>query len=288
MARPFTAGEIERLEVAVIGRPLTPQQRVDVERIHAEQGLDLTRAFFAAGAVTPFEAAALAAPRRTITSRSFAAPFTPLPFGTPTGLAPLSTQLPIPPPPPFGSTVQISARALVSQIPVVGPAVLPFLPISPLDAPAGARSVTGGIPVPFVSTGSIGFGEALGAGLGQFIGAIPGALGQIFSPAQQVQVALPGGSFPQIQQSARDRPIPGPSGPAGDPFQLPATAGGFESGLFRPTRASATPQIFHVRNPVTFAETWFGPLGAPLLWTRDLMAVKKVKRLARRARRAGG
>ncbi len=106
--------------------------------------------------------------------------------------------------------------------------------------------------------------------------------------------ALPGGSFPQISAgavlSARDRPIPGPSGPTGDPLLLPefAGGGGFESGLFRAARASATPQIFHVANPVTGVETWFGPLGAPLLWTRDLMAVRKVKRIARRARRAGG
>lgn len=266
---------------------LSPGDRQVLEGVHQSTGLQITESFFASLA-TPEAMASAARQRPTIRSGFFARGPLELPFGTP-GLAPPPIRGITPIPPVLvqaGVNIQISPRAVAALIPGIP---VSLAPITPLDLLVG-RTVAGGFRLPNISTGSFNFGD-ISAGLGTAIGALPGALLAAFAPQQQrgtfVGGSLPGGAV----LSARDRPIPGPSGPTGDPLLLPefvGGAGGFESGLFRPSRASATPQIFHVRNPVTNAETWFGPLGAPLLWTRDLMAVKKVKRLARRARRAGG
>jgi hypothetical protein len=61
-----------------------------------------------------------------------------------------------------------------------------------------------------------------------------------------------------------------------------ATAGA----LFRPTATTIRPaRVVVVPHPQTGAPTFFGHLGRPLLFSRDLSAARRVDRLARRARR---
>lgn len=56
--------------------------------------------------------------------------------------------------------------------------------------------------------------------------------------------------------------------------------------LFRPTATSIRPaRVIVVPHPQTGAPTFFGHLGRPLLFSRDLSAARRVDRLARRARR---
>lgn len=57
---------------------------------------------------------------------------------------------------------------------------------------------------------------------------------------------------------------------------------------FRPTLNGAVPQNHIAVNPATNKSTWFGPLGKPLLWSRDLQTVRRVRKLAGRARRVAG
>lgn len=49
-----------------------------------------------------------------------------------------------------------------------------------------------------------------------------------------------------------------------------------------------SPRTFALPNPATNRLTWFKPAGTPLLWSGDLTACGRVKRLARKAKRAGG
>jgi hypothetical protein len=56
--------------------------------------------------------------------------------------------------------------------------------------------------------------------------------------------------------------------------------------LFRPTATSIRPaRVIVVPHPQTGAPIFFGHLGRPLLFSRDLSAARRVDRLARRARR---
>jgi hypothetical protein len=57
--------------------------------------------------------------------------------------------------------------------------------------------------------------------------------------------------------------------------------------LFRPSASTGIrpARVVVVPHPVTGAPVFFGNLGRPLLWSRDLSAARKVDRLARRARR---
>jgi hypothetical protein len=54
---------------------------------------------------------------------------------------------------------------------------------------------------------------------------------------------------------------------------------------FRATPVGARAQFFRVPNPVTGQDTWFRPAGRPILWSGDLTACKRVKKVARRAAR---
>lgn len=55
---------------------------------------------------------------------------------------------------------------------------------------------------------------------------------------------------------------------------------------FVPTMAGMRPaRVFALPNPATGAVTFFGHLGRPLLFSRDMSAARKVDKLARRARR---
>lgn len=56
--------------------------------------------------------------------------------------------------------------------------------------------------------------------------------------------------------------------------------------LWNPTATSIRPaRVIVVSHPQTGAPVFFGHLGRPLLWSRDLSAARRVDRLARRARR---
>ncbi len=97
---------------------------------------------------------------------------------------------------------------------------------------------------------------------------------------------LPGGAFVPVQQQPGLIPgiigsLFGPSG--GAEVQLP-----FGGALFRTTagvgvRAKRTIMVPH---PISGEPVFFGHLGRPLLFSRDLQAARKVDRLARRARRS--
>jgi hypothetical protein len=109
-------------------------------------------------------------------------------------------------------------------------------------------------------------------------------------------------SYPQVQQAgygaalgALGRAIPGMIagygiGEAFDSPQLPAVAGGgvMAAGgtpMFRPTMAGYRAQTFRAQNPATGQDVYFKPAGRPILWSSDLTACKRVRKVAARARR---
>lgn len=55
--------------------------------------------------------------------------------------------------------------------------------------------------------------------------------------------------------------------------------------MFRPTMAGYRAQTFRAQNPVTGQDVYFKPAGRPILWSSDLSACKRVKKVARRAAR---
>lgn len=141
-----------------------------------------------------------------------------------------------------------------------------------------------------VSTGATGFGGFL-SGLADVIGAAAPIVGQFVGRP----VSLPGGSFVPAGQTGI---IADPAmaqldlGPLFGGGGLSATPQGGTMALlgspFRPTMAGAASKTFVIPNPVTGKATWFRPAGRPILWSGDLTVCKRVKRVARRARRAGG
>lgn len=144
--------------------------------------------------------------------------------------------------------------------------------------------------MPFVSTGSTGFGDAL-RGFADIIGAAAPIVGAFTGqPARLQPISVqPGGAVVPVSQAAFDLPglqVPGTGQTLRSPFV--ATTEVLVGSPFRPTMAGAAAKIFMIGNPVSGKATWFGPLGRPLLWSRDLSTCKRVKRIARRARRAGG
>jgi len=63
----------------------------------------------------------------------------------------------------------------------------------------------------------------------------------------------------------------------------------FQSGLFRAAAPTARPRSLVIAmNPVTGAPTFFKHVGAPILFSGDMAACRRVGRIARRARRRGG
>jgi len=83
------------------------------------------------------------------------------------------------------------------------------------------------------------------------------------------------------------RQIPGIIGGAAAGLGLEAFVGGNGAGtpMFRPTMAGARAQFFRIPNPASGQDTWFRPAGKPLLWSGDLTACKRVKKVARKAAR---
>ena len=134
--------------------------------------------------------------------------------------------------------------------------------------------------MPHVSTGAVGFGnQSFG---GQLIDAAL-RIGEAFiRPGGQ---AAPGGA--PIGLSFGD-PTPGLQIPGTDTTLLSPTSTAALGSPFRTGRCGATAAVHVKTNPTTGKATWFGPLGRPILWSRDLVVTKRVKKIARRAKRAGG
>lgn len=147
------------------------------------------------------------------------------------------------------------------------------LPGQPRSGPVFAPSAAPTSRVPFV------------AGAVPFIGG-----GGVPVP---LNLAMPGGALLPAAAGIAGRVITG-LGTLGGLSELGEFFGGGEGdvpmangvALFRPTATSIRPaRVIVVPHPQTGAPTFFGHLGRPLLFSRDLSAARKVDRLARRARR---
>lgn len=66
------------------------------------------------------------------------------------------------------------------------------------------------------------------------------------------------------------------------------SGGGCPTSPFTAGTAGARPTIFVAANPVTGRATWFRPAGRPILWSSDLSACRRVRKVAGRARRRLG
>lgn len=100
---------------------------------------------------------------------------------------------------------------------------------------------------------------------------------------------LLGGLAGGLAGTALNNPLTGQPLNFGVPFVDIAPSGG--AAIFEPYRQSVggyTAQNFIAPDPQSGALKWFGPLGKPLLWSRDLQAVRRVGKLAGRARRSMG
>jgi hypothetical protein len=131
----------------------------------------------------------------------------------------------------------------------------------------------------YVNTSLLG-----GGGEGGGFGGFGGLLGQGINLASQFfgPQAQPGGA-PTPSLFNFDLPgidIVGQGQGAGcSALQSPFASGG---------QRGSRPKI-HIRpDPITGRPVWFRPAGRPLLWSSDLTAVKRVRKIASRARRARG
>jgi hypothetical protein len=110
-----------------------------------------------------------------------------------------------------------------------------------------------------------------------------------------LNLALPGGALLPAAAGVAGRVIPRiitGLGTLGGISELGEFFGGGEEQqmagtmMFPPSRTSVrAARVFVVPHPQTGAPTFFGHLGRPLLFSRDLSAARRVDRLARRARR---
>jgi len=100
----------------------------------------------------------------------------------------------------------------------------------------------------------------------------------------QMQPFFPGFPSPTYEQ------FPGGQGPGLMPMNGAAAMGGgcpvspFRAGASMAARAVP----FVAVNPMSGKPVWFGPLGSPLLWSGDLRAVRRVRKIAGRAARFSG
>ena len=132
--------------------------------------------------------------------------------------------------------------------------------------------------MPHVSTGPTPFGGGFGGSL------IDAALriGERFIPFPGQ--AAPGGA--PLGLSFGD-PTPGIQIP-GTGMTLGDTAAVAPGQAFRTGRCGAVASVHVKTNPTTGKPTWFGPLGRPILFSRDVRAAKTLKRVGRIARRVTG
>jgi len=119
------------------------------------------------------------------------------------------------------------------------------------------------------------------AGVGSLLGLLPGiGLGLGVEKAVEFVGGLFGGGEETGMASTRNLALPG-----GRSVEVSLPLGG---ALFRVGRQSLRPaRVVVIPNPLTGEPTFFGNLGKPLLFTRDLSAAKKVAKLARRVSRRG-
>lgn len=142
--------------------------------------------------------------------------------------------------------------------------------------------------MPFVSTGGFGFGDFVT----DLVRGIPDIIGAIRGPGRQQFPIAPGGApIIDVRQVRGGVDLPGLQVPFTDltvrsPFTSDTSA--LLGSPFRPTMAGASAKLFMLPNPVTGKPTWFAPKGRPLLWSGDLTTCKRVRRIARRAKRSGG
>jgi hypothetical protein len=123
---------------------------------------------------------------------------------------------------------------------------------------------------------------SVGQGIAAIIQAFKGGQAQAMPGGAPFSMPIPGSlNLPSIFAPSFGGVVGGSSttAPAGCPSGSPFSGGGMV----------ARPSTFFVPNPVTGKLTWFKPAGQPLLWSGDLSAAKRVRRVARLAkRRAGG
>lgn len=108
------------------------------------------------------------------------------------------------------------------------------------------------------------------------IGSIAGILGQVFGPSGQQGTSpftLPGGA------SAFDV-TPG--------FAITPQGSNNLFEPFVPSMSGHRAQRFIGINPTSGRQTWFGPMGQPVLWTGDFRAARRVRKIAGKARRRVG
>ncbi len=119
--------------------------------------------------------------------------------------------------------------------------------------------------------------------------AFPVSTQQGYPPSPWAAVAggaMPASYAPAGVAGSLLRQLPGMLGglAIGEGYEMLAGGGG-GTPMFRPTMAGARAQFFRTQNPATGQDTWFRPAGRPLLWSGDLTACKRVKKIARRASR---
>jgi hypothetical protein len=129
----------------------------------------------------------------------------------------------------------------------------------------------------YVNTSLLGGGE--GGSWGGLLGQALNTASQIWGPNQ----ARPGGAAISFQMPSLDMPfmdiVPQGQGAACSGLTSPfAPSGG------RGARAKIHVQI----DPISGRPVWFRPAGRPILWSSDLSACKRVRKVASRARRARG
>lgn len=128
-------------------------------------------------------------------------------------------------------------------------------------------------------------------GIPAAIGALGGALEDFFDEGD-----VSAGSVPAIPPKLGGLPaatLPGgapmPGVPAGMNGGASMAAGGACPTMFRPNRTTIRPARLVVQmHPQTGEPVFFGHLGRPILFSRDMAVARKVGRLARRARRVRG
>lgn len=117
-------------------------------------------------------------------------------------------------------------------------------------------------------------GGGLLGGLGQAAAGIGSLIRSFREPDAYSQYGDPWG--PNVLYSTQER-------------TAAAMAEGLGCGApFRAGGSALTPTTFTLTNPSTGRATWFGPYGKPVLWSRDMAAARKLKRVGQRARRVCG
>lgn len=149
-------------------------------------------------------------------------------------------------------------------------------------APAGVPTTRRGDDMAYINTSILG-GE--GGGWGGLAQGLLQTAGQIWGPNQAapggMQLTAGGGGYGY--QPALGLPF-GDVMPEGSAACMAGLTSPFAAGGQRGARAKT-----HVKcDPISGRTVWFKPAGRPLLWSGDLSACKRVRKVASRAKRARG